>query len=83
MPIKDRGVAGSLVVATRTIGIVGGAAGLSAAFQRAHLTALSKGLPSPEAFLTAFQWTLLWTWVGLGALLALTFVRPRIWLANP
>jgi hypothetical protein len=91
MPIKDRGIAGSLAMVTRTIGIVVGAAGLSALFERAHLHALARGLSSPEAFLAAFQSTLAYTWIGLIATLALTKAlamafakaRSRNWLAGP
>jgi MFS family permease len=80
MPASDRGIAGSLVVVTRTLGVVGGAAGLSALFQRVHGEALARGLPSPEAFLAAFQSTFAWTWVGLTAGLVLTMARPQIFL---
>jgi MFS family permease len=80
LPASDRGVAGSLVVVTRTLGVVAGAAGLSALFQRAQLAALASGLQSSEAFLAAFHSTFAWTWVGLIAGLALTMARPRIFL---
>jgi hypothetical protein len=41
IPIHNRGVAGSLVAVTRTMGVVAGAAGISAFFARAHLIALT------------------------------------------
>ena len=41
LPIADRGVAGSLITVTRTIGIVGGATGLSAAVRHFETAALS------------------------------------------
>jgi MFS family permease len=82
MPIKERGVAGSLAVVTRTIGVVGGAAGLSTLFERAHVRALATGLPAPEAFLAAFHATFLWTWIGLFAVVILTLARPSLFLAE-
>jgi MFS family permease len=82
IPIHNRGVAGSLVAVTRTMGVVAGAAGLSAFFARAHLHALARGVPSPEAFLAAFQSSFSWTSVTLAATLALTLVPSGIWLAK-
>ena len=82
MPAKDRGVAGSLVMVMRTMGVVAGASGLSALFQRAHQHALARGLLPPEALLAAFQSTFTCTWIGLVATLALSFAGPRIWLAR-
>ena len=55
LPTEDRGVAGSLTMVTRTIGVVGGATGLSAAFRHfegaasasaAQAEALPRGLPA-------------------------------------
>src|SRR5207244_3198763 len=40
LPPQDRGVAGSLTIVTRTIGIVGGATALSAAFRSFEMAAL-------------------------------------------
>jgi len=82
MPIHNRGVAGSLVAVTRTMGVVAGAAGISAFFARAHLHALARGVPAPDAFLVAFQSSFSWTTVALAAMLAVTLVPSRIWLAK-
>ena len=82
MPIAERGVAGSLAVVTRTIGVVGGAAGLSALFQWAQVRALAAGLPASEAFLAAFHVTFAWTWIGLSAVVFLTLVRPSLFVAE-
>jgi MFS family permease len=82
IPIHHRGVAGSLVAVTRTMGVVAGAAGISAFFARAHLNALAREVPAPEAFLAAFQSSFSWTSVALAAMLALTLVNSHIWLAK-
>jgi MFS family permease len=76
-PVKDRGVAGSIIMVTRTIGIVGGASGLSAVFQYHQLTALAIGNPTSEAFLEAFQATLRIASLSLFLPLVLTIMRPR------
>jgi len=52
---QDRGVAGSLVMMTRTVGVVTGATTLMLVFQALRATAASRGLPDPEAFLIGFQ----------------------------
>jgi MFS family permease len=80
LPVRDRGVAGSLAMVTRTIGIVGGAAGLSAL--HAYLSAGRVG-GADAVFLAAFQGTFLFAAAALAALLALTLVlRPGAWLAR-
>lgn len=55
IPKENRGVAGSLVMMTRTVGVVTGATVLMLSFQtlRAHATA--RGLPDGAAFLAGFQ----------------------------
>jgi MFS family permease len=79
LPLEDRGVAGSLTMVTRTIGVVGGATGLTAAFGHFEAASLSAGAAPPEAFLVGFQLTFFWAAAGLGAFLALSLLRPRIW----
>jgi MFS family permease len=82
LPPEDRGVAGSLTIVTRTIGIVGGATGLSAAFRHFE-SAASTAYSGPEdAFLAAFQATFFTVAVGLALCLVLSLLRPRIWLAG-
>jgi EmrB/QacA subfamily drug resistance transporter len=54
-PLAHRGVAGSLSMLTRTIGVVTGAAVLTLAFQTVEATALGSGATKTEAFMTAFQ----------------------------
>jgi MFS family permease len=80
LPLKQRGVAGSLIMVTRTIGIVGGASGLSALFRYFRSTPSLANASASDAFLGAFQST--FTSVSLAVLFTLTlcFLRPRIWL---
>jgi MFS family permease len=80
LPLRDRGVAGSLAMVTRTLGVVGGATGLSAAHRHFEAAALSAGASAAEAFLAGFQWTFFYTAVVLALLLALSLLRPRTWL---
>ena len=80
LPPEDRGVAGSLTILTRTIGIVGGATALSAAFRTFEAAALSAGVPAVDAFLAGFQTTFFYAAVALALCLAISLLRPRIWL---
>lgn len=59
MPAEDRGVAGSLAMLTRTVGVVGGAALLSLLFGAIEAASLAEGATAPESFLAAFRGTLL------------------------
>ena len=79
LPPEDRGVAGSLTILTRTIGVVGRATGLSAAFHIFETTALSAGVPAADAFLTGFQSTFFYAAVALALCLAMSMLWPRIW----
>jgi hypothetical protein len=79
LPPEDRGVAGSLTILTRTIGVVGGATGLSAAFHIFETTALSAGVPTADAFLAGFQATFFYAAAALALCLAMSMARPRIW----
>ncbi len=54
-PVAHRGVAGSLSMLTRTIGVVTGAAVLTLAFQAIESAAASRGAGAAQAFLTAFH----------------------------
>ncbi len=55
IPKQDRGVAGSLVMVTRTVGVVTGATVLMLIFQTLRAGASARGLPDTEAFLSGFQ----------------------------
>lgn len=55
MPLQDRGVAGSLVMMTRTVGVVTGATVLMLAFQTLRAAASAAGTPPADAFVAGFQ----------------------------
>jgi MFS family permease len=80
LPSGERGVAGSLTMVTRTIGIVGGATCLSAAFRHFEAAASSAGAPAMDAFLAGFQTTFLYAALALASFLAVSLLRPRTWL---
>ena len=80
LPVEDRGIAGSLTMVTRTLGIVGAASGLSAAFRHFEAEAVSTGATPVAAFLAGFQLTFFWVAAGLALCLVLTLMRPRMWL---
>jgi hypothetical protein len=79
LPSADRGVAGSLTILTRTVGVVGGASALSAAFQYFELRAVRAGAPAAEAFLDAFQATFGYAAAALALCLTISLLRPRVW----
>ncbi|HJQ60262.1 MAG TPA: MFS transporter [Vineibacter sp.] len=81
LPLRDRGVAGSLATVTRTLGTVTGATVLSALFQRTQQAGLSDGLAADAAFRYGFQATFLIAAMCLMGLLLLTTVRRRLWWA--
>jgi EmrB/QacA subfamily drug resistance transporter len=55
IPREDRGVAGSLVMMTRTVGVVTGATVLMLIFQAIQSTTMSQGASGPTAFLAGFH----------------------------
>jgi len=55
IPREDRGVAGSLVMMTRTVGVVTGATVLMLVFQSIRSTATGLGAPDETAFLAGFH----------------------------
>jgi MFS family permease len=80
IPRAQRGVAGSLVMMTRTVGVVTGATVLMLVFRsvRAHATAAGAG--EAAAFLTGFQ-TAFWASAALAGLVLLTLLlRGWKWL---
>jgi EmrB/QacA subfamily drug resistance transporter len=58
MPQRDRGVAGSIAMLTRTLGIVIGATVLTLLFDAFETSALGAGRTQPAAFLAGFSSTL-------------------------
>ncbi len=79
LPLEERGVAGSLTMVTRTIGVVSAATGLSAAHRTFEGVALAAGQSASEAFVTGFQTTFRGVAValGLGLIFALISMRSR------
>jgi EmrB/QacA subfamily drug resistance transporter len=55
LPVADRGVAGSLVMMTRTLGIVIGATVLTLVFQRFSADAVAAGADATSAFVSGFD----------------------------
>lgn len=79
LPLADRGVASSLTMLTRTIGIVLGATGLSAAFVYFEGKAQTSDVPAVDAFVLGFQSTFQHVAAGLALCLALSLLRPHLW----
>lgn len=82
LPLSDRGVAGSLGLLTRTIGIVGAASFLTWLFARFERQGLANGLDSDSGFLFGFQSTFIWASTILLLFLIVTLLRPRIWFSR-
>ncbi len=80
LPLRDRGVAGSLAMVTRTLGTVASATILSALFQSTRQAGIADGLTADAAFLAAFKITFWATAAFLLAALVMTFMRRRVWL---
>jgi sugar phosphate permease len=55
IPRQDRGVAGSLVMMTRTVGVVTAATVLMLIFQTIRSRGINEGLPDGAAFLAGFH----------------------------
>jgi len=80
LPRANRGVAGSLVMVTRTIGIVLAASLLMLLFVSFETAATAAGAEAP--FLAGFQATFRFTGLALLAFLGLTCLRPRLWFGR-
>jgi hypothetical protein len=77
-PLAHRGVAGSLSMLTRTIGVVTGAAVLTLTFQAFDSAALTQGADETQAFLSAFR--MMFRLAGITAALnglMIAWVAPR------
>jgi MFS family permease len=79
LPLAERGVAGSLTMVTRTIGVVLGATGLATALTHLEGAARAAGLTAERAFLAGFQPTFRYVAAGLAAFLAIILMRPGLW----
>jgi len=77
LPRTDRGVAGSLTMLTRTIGVVAGAVALMAALSTLETRAIAAGLSTTAAFRQAYAH------VFQGSALLLAVVLPLCFLRSP
>jgi len=75
LPRANRGVAGSLVMVTRTVGVV-----LAASLLTLLFTLLEARAGAPAGFVAAFQATFRYTGLFMAAVMALTCLRPGMWL---
>jgi MFS family permease len=80
LPLRDRGVAGSLAMVSRTLGTVAGATLLSALFQHGRQAALAEGVGDGAAFIRGFETTFLGAAAALAIVLLLSFLHRRLWL---
>ncbi len=76
LPVSDRGVAGSLTMVTRTIGVVAGATAHAAVQRWGETAALAAGASAPSAFLSGFEATFQVAAAVVGAALLLALLRP-------
>ncbi len=79
LPQKNRGIAGSLTMLTRTIGVILAAVILSSAVQALEARHLAAGHAAAEAFHAAFSSVFLYTGLLLSASLLLAAVVPVLW----
>ncbi len=82
LPPAERGVAGSLAMLTRTIGVVTAASVLTLAFVALEAGARDAGLGEAEGFAAAFRGAFELAGGGLLVFLLATMVRPRVWLGR-
>lgn len=80
LPRADRGVAGSLVMVTRTVGVMLGASLLTLLFVAMEQDASAAG--AANTFLTGFQMTFRYIGGLLVAFLLASCLRPRLWFAR-
>jgi MFS family permease len=79
LPLRDRGVAGSLAMVSRTLGTVASATVLSALFQQTQQAAVARGLAADAAFISGFNAAFTTATVFLLVALLLTLLRRRVW----
>lgn len=82
LPISQRGVAGSLTMVTRTIGIVLGASLLIWVLQAAEATALAHGVGREAAFMAGFRAAFITAAAIAGACFALSSLRTATWFGH-
>lgn len=78
LPREDRGVAGSLIMLTRMLGIVGGATLFAALFANAEGSALAADHSAHEAFLNGFRFAFRCAAIGLAVSLAVSAAWPKL-----
>ena len=83
LPRTDRGVAGSLTMLTRTIGVVAGAVALMAALSSMEARAIAAGLSATAAFRQAYAGVFQGSAVLLAVVLPLCFLHTRSKPASP
>ena len=79
LPLSSRGVAGSLTMVTRTIGIVIGASAWIWILQAVESTRLAAGGAAQPAFMAAFSAVFQAAALAAGVFFALTCLRRRTW----
>jgi hypothetical protein len=83
LPRQDRGVAGSLAMMTRTLGVVAAASLLTLLFSRLELVALAGGAMAADAFLQAFRGSFLLAAAICAAVLLLLAIMGRSRAGRP
>ena len=74
LPHRDRGVAGSLAMLTRTLGVVGGATLLTALFHHAEAAAMAAGAATEQAFVEGFRFAFRCVAAGLAVFLVVNWL---------
>ena len=82
LPVSERGVAGSLALLTRTIGVVCSASFLTWAFSAFSTHHATSGMDTNASFLAAFQSTFIAVGTCLLVFLFVTCVQPSIWFGR-
>jgi MFS family permease len=83
LPREDRGVAGSLTMLTRTVGIVLGAVWITALLNAAEARALHTGMVPGQAFLSAFHLTFAIAAALAAGVFGLSLLRRGLWSTRP
>ena len=82
LPVSQRGVAGSLTMVTRTIGIVLSVSLLTWILQSVEAGALARGVSARDAFMAGFEAVFRWTALTAGVCFALTSLRRTVWFGR-
>ena len=83
LPVSQRGVAGSLTMVTRTVGIVLGASLLTWILQAVESAALAAGAGAQAAFMASFRAVFLSTAATAGVFFAASALRRATWFDRP